>query len=140
MAFAIELYIFDWIFFDDYSTSKLGGFNHTKVGNKMSAFGVYPHHRLARYVRYISSVGVCVAYSCEGQPRPRCWISKCSACAFLWTYSEIGTCSIDVWWHFLLRAKQRHTTHNWRCNGLKLSAKPTMSSSAASTLRSKKRF
>ena len=57
MAFAVEPHIFDWIFFDDSSTSKLGGFNHTKVGNKMSTFGVYPHHRLARCMRYISGVG-----------------------------------------------------------------------------------
>ena len=27
MAFAVEPYIFDWIFFDDSSSSKLGGFN-----------------------------------------------------------------------------------------------------------------
>ena len=27
MAFAVEPYIFDWIFFDDSSLSKLGGFN-----------------------------------------------------------------------------------------------------------------
>ena len=60
MAFAVEPYIFDWIFFDDSSTSKLGGFNHTKVGNKMSAFGVYPHHRLARCVRYIIRRGLSV--------------------------------------------------------------------------------
>ena len=33
-------------------------------------------------MRYIPCVGVCVAYSCSGQPRPRCRISKCSACAF----------------------------------------------------------
>ena len=60
MAFAVEPYIFDWIFFDDSSTSKLGGFNHTKVGNKMSAFGVYPHHRLARCMRYIILRGLSV--------------------------------------------------------------------------------
>ena len=59
-----------------------------------------------------SGVGVCVAYSCEGQPRPRCWISKCSACAFLWTYPEIRTCSTESWWHSSLRGKQRHTTRN----------------------------
>ena len=139
MAFAVEPYIFDWIFFDDSSTSKLGGFNHTKVGNKMSAFGVYLHHRLARCMRYISCVGVCVAYSCEGQPRPRCWISKCSACAFLWTYPEIRTCSIESWWHSSLRGKQRHTTRNWLCDGLNQSAKPTKSLSAGSIPRSKKR-
>ena len=140
MAFAVEPYIFDWIFFDDSSLSKLGGFNHTKVGNKMSTQGRISYYRLARYVRYISGVGVCVAYSCEGQPRPRCWISKCSACAFLWTYPEIRTCSIDDWWHSSLRGKQRHTTRNWRCNGPNPSAKPTKSLSAAFIPHSKKRF
>ena len=45
MAFAVEPYIFDWIFFDDSSLSKLGGFNHTKVGNKMSRWTVYPYYQ-----------------------------------------------------------------------------------------------
>ena len=30
MAFAVEPYIFDWIFFDDSSTSKLGGFTQNE--------------------------------------------------------------------------------------------------------------
>ena len=71
MAFAVEPYIFDWIFFDDSSLSKLGGFKHTEIGNEMSTQGRISYYRLARYMRYISGVGVCVAYSCEGQPRPR---------------------------------------------------------------------
>ncbi len=48
----------------------------------MSTQGRISYNRLAWFVRYISGVGVCVAYSCEGQPRPRHRISRCSACAF----------------------------------------------------------
>ena len=66
MAFAVEPYIFDWIFFDDSSELKnLAVLIYTEIGNKMSMFGVYIYYRLARYVRYISCVGVCVAYSNE---------------------------------------------------------------------------
>ena len=76
MAFAVEPYIFDWIFFDDSSTSKLGGFNHTKVGNKMSTFGVYPYHQFWLGVCDISPAwAICVAYSRVGQPRPGYWVS-----------------------------------------------------------------
>ena len=47
-------YIFDWIFFDDSSELKnLAVYCKTKMRNQMSAFGVYPYHRLARCVRYI---------------------------------------------------------------------------------------
>ena len=61
MAFAVEPYIFDWIFFDDSSELKnLAVLIYTKVGNKMSAFGVYPHHRLARCMRYIIRRGLSV--------------------------------------------------------------------------------
>ena len=125
MAFAIKSYIFDWIFFDDSSTSKLGSFNHTKVGNKMSTQGRISYYRLARYMRYISGVGVCVAYSCEGQPRPRCWISKCSACAFLWTYPEIKTCWIDLWWHSSLLVTHHPRRSNSLLAGRKKLPKPT---------------
>ena len=48
------------IFWRFFRTQKLGGFNHTKVGNKMSAFGVYPHHRLARCMWYIIRRGLSV--------------------------------------------------------------------------------
>ncbi len=34
MAFAVEPYIFDWIFFDDSSSSKLGGFNKSEERNR----------------------------------------------------------------------------------------------------------
>ena len=95
MAFAVEPYILDWIFFDDSSILKLGSFNHTKVDNKCPRMVVYPYYRLVRYVRYISGVGVCVAYSCERQPRPQYRMSKYSACAFLWTYPEIKTSLIE---------------------------------------------
>ncbi len=50
----------------------------------------------------------------SGQPRPRCWISKCSACAFLWTYPEIRTCSIESWWHSSLLVMH----HSSRSNSL----------------------
>ena len=88
-----------------------------------------------------SGVGcLCCLFRFVGSQGLEFGISKCSACAFLWTYPEIRTCSIDDWWHSSLLGKQRHTTHNWRCNGPNQSAKPTKSSSAAFTPHSKKRF
>ena len=71
MAFAIEPYIFDWIFFDDSSLSKLGGLElqgERQQNVPLGCISLPP--ALARCVRYISCVGVCVAYSCSGQPRP----------------------------------------------------------------------
>ena len=66
MAFAVEPYIFDWIFFDDSSELKnLAVLTCEKNGNKMSTQGRISYYRLARYMRYISGVGVCGAYSCE---------------------------------------------------------------------------
>ena len=42
MAFAVEPYIFDWIFFDDSSELKnLAVLIYTENGNKMSMLGVY---------------------------------------------------------------------------------------------------
>ena len=140
MAFAVEPYIFDWIFFDDSSISKLGSF---KLIRRMAT-----KCPVRLYITTTDWLGMCDIFPAwafvllilmSGQPRPRCWISKCSACAFLWTYPEIMTCSIESWWHSSHRGKLRHTTRNWRCNGLLTSAKPTKSLSAAFTPHSKKR-
>ena len=72
MAFAVEPYIFDWIFFDDSSTSKLGGFNlRGERQQDIHVRCIYSLLTLAQCVHISSGVGVCVAYSCDGQPRPR---------------------------------------------------------------------
>ena len=67
MAFAVEPYIFDWIFFDDSSELKnLAVLTCEKNGNKMSTQGcIYSPLTLAQCVHISSGVGVCVAYSCE---------------------------------------------------------------------------
>ena len=127
-------YIFDWIFFDDSSELKnLAVLIYTKVGNKMSTHG---------RISTTDWLGICdispawafvLLIRVKGSQGLEFGISKCSACAFLWTYPEIGTCLTESWWHSSLRVKQRHTTRNWRCNGPNPSAKPTKSSSAAFT-------
>ena len=89
---------------------------------------------------YTSGVGCLSLILVDGQRRPWARGKRTAACAFLWTYPEIRTCSIESWWHSSLRGKQRHTTRNGRCNGLLASAKPTKSLSAAFTPHSKKRF
>ena len=141
MAFAVEPYIFDWIFFDDSSISKLGSFKlirrtatkcpvrlYIPTTDWLGMCDIFPAWAFVLLIRVMGSQGL------------EFGISKCSACAFLWTYPEIRTCSIESWWHSSLRVKQRHTTRNWHCNGPNQSAKPTKSLSAAFTHHSKKRF
>ena len=140
MAFAVVPYIFDWIFLTILQHRNLAVLITRRSATRCPRLVYIPITDWLGVCDISSGVGVCVAYSCEGQPRPRCWISKCSACAFLWTYPEIRTCSIESWWHSSLRGKQRHTTRNWRCNGPNQSAKPTKSLSAAFIPHSKKRF
>ena len=65
MAFAVEPYIFDWIFFDDSSELKNLAVNLREERQQDVHARSISYYRLARYMRYISGVGVCVAYSCE---------------------------------------------------------------------------
>ena len=113
MAFAVEPYIFDWIFFDDSSLSKLGGLelqgerqqnvharSYIPTTDWLGMCDIYPAWAFVLLIRVMGSQGL------------EFGISKCSACAFLWTYPEIRTCSTESWWHSSLRGKQRHTTRN----------------------------
>ena len=133
MAFAVEPYIFDWIFFDDSSLSKLGGLELQGERQQNVPLGCISLPPIGSVCAiYFLRGRLCCLFS-KGQPRPRCWISKCSACAFLWTYPEIRTCSIESWWHSSLRAMHHPRRSNSLLAGRKKLPKPTRLSSADST-------
>ena len=71
MAFAVEPYIFDWIFFDDSSELKnLAVLIIRRSATKCPRLVYIPITDWLGMCDISSGVGVCVAYSCEGQPRP----------------------------------------------------------------------
>ena len=93
MTSVVVPHIFDWIFFDDSSELKnLAVLIYTKVGNKMSTQG---------RISTTDWLGICdispawafvLLIRVKGSQGLEFGISKCSACAFLWTYPEIKTC------------------------------------------------
>ena len=141
MAFAVVPYILVDILLSKSSTSKLGGFTQNEDSQSdVRVWCISPSPIGSVYAIYHPAWAFVLLIRVKGSQGLEFGISKCSACAFLWTYPEIRTCSTDDWWLSSLREKQRHTTRNWHYNGPLTSAKPTKSSSAASTPHSKKRF
>ena len=93
MAFAVEPYIFDWIFFDDSSGLKnLAVLFTRRTATKcpvrlyipttdwLGMCDIFPAWAFVLLIRVMGSQGL------------EFGISKCSACAFLWTYPEIKAC------------------------------------------------
>ena len=141
MTSVVVPHIFDWIFFDDSSELKnLAVLIYTKVGNKMSTQG---------RISTTDWLGICdispawafvLLIRVKGSQGLEFGISKCSACAFLWTYPEIQSFWIDHLWHSSPPARRRHTMPNSLANGQSPYVKLTRLLSVVSIPLSKKKF
>ena len=78
------------------STSKLGGFTQNEDSQSdVRVWCISPSPIGSVYAIYHPAWAFVLLIRVKGSQGLEFGISKCSACAFLWTYPEIRTCSID---------------------------------------------